>query len=308
MNNDKTSLILIVDDDAINIEILNDVLEEEYEIIFATHGQQALELAKKYQPDLILLDVIMPEMDGYAVCEQLKKETKTNSIPVIFITGLSDMAAEIRGLQVGAIDYVTKPINPPIVQMRVRNHIELQQARKSLKYLSITDGLTELSNRRHFDEVLQNEFNRLSRLCHPLSLIMLDVDFFKKFNDNYGHISGDGCLKKVAQVIRDSLQRSSDFAARYGGEEFACILPNTDSEGAIKIANKIRLTIERLNIPHCGSLISNRVTVSLGVLTVLGYTKTSPHEIIARADAQLYRAKETGRNRFCFDKMIPHEA
>lgn len=307
MITNEHSLILIVDDDLINIEILNAVLEEEYDIIFATSGKQALELARKYQPDLILLDVIMPSMDGYAVCEYLKADKKTSSIPVIFITGLADMEAEIKGLQVGAIDYVTKPINPPIVQMRVRNHIELQRARKSLKHLSITDALTDLSNRRHFDEVLQNEFNRLSRLHHPLSLIMLDVDFFKKFNDGYGHLVGDNCLKQVAYTIRGSLQRPADFAARYGGEEFACILPNTDSAGAIAIAEKIRTNIEQLDIPHRNSAVSDHVTISLGVFTAYSYANTSPSEIIAKTDQQLYRAKEAGRNRFCFGELLENE-
>lgn len=307
MSNNEASLILIVDDDLINIEILNAVLEDEYDIIFATTGQQAIDLAKKYQPDLILLDVIMPGMDGYEACKYLKADKKTSSIPVIFITGLSDMDAEIKGLQVGAIDYVTKPINPPVVQMRVHNHIELQRARKSLKHLSITDALTDLSNRRHFDEVLQNEFNRLSRLHHPLSLVMLDVDFFKKFNDGYGHQVGDSCLKQVAYTIRSSLQRPADFAARYGGEEFSCILPNTDSKGAIAIAEKIRSSVEELDIPHRNSSVADHVTLSLGVFTVSAYSKTTPGEIVARADQQLYRAKETGRNKICFAEMMEHE-
>lgn len=304
MSNTETSLILIVDDNLINIEILNAVLEDEYDIIFATTGRQALDLAKKYQPDLILLDVIMPGMDGYDVCEYLKIDKKTANIPVIFITGLSDMEAEIKGLQVGAIDYVTKPINPPVVQMRVHNHIELQRARNSLKHLSITDGLTDLSNRRHFDEVLQNEFNRLSRLHHPLSVVMLDVDFFKKFNDGYGHLLGDRCLKQVASTIRGSLQRPADFAARYGGEEFACILPNTDSKGAIAIADKIRINIENLNIPHRNSPVADHVTISLGVFTVSAYSQICPSEIVAKADQLLYQAKENGRNQICYGEMV----
>lgn len=303
MSNNETSLILIVDDDLINIEILNAVLEDEYDIIFAASGNQAIALAREYQPDLILLDVIMPGMDGYNVCEYLKTDSKTSSIPIIFITGLSDMDAEIKGLQVGAIDYVTKPINPPVVRMRVHNHIELQRARKSLKHLSITDALTDLANRRHFDEVLQTEFNRLSRLRHPLSLVMLDVDFFKKFNDGYGHLEGDNCLKQVAKTIRHSLQRPADFAARYGGEEFSCILPNTDLKGAVAIADKIRINIEELDIPHRNSSVAEHVTISVGVFTVNSYSKTCPNEIVEKADQQLYRAKETGRNRICFAEM-----
>ena len=173
--------------------------------------------------------------------------------------------------------------------------------------MSITDALTDLSNRRHFDEVLQNEFNRLSRLHHPLSVVMLDVDFFKKFNDGYGHLVGDSCLKQVAYTIRGSLQRPADFAARYGGEEFACILPNTDSAGAVAIADKIRTNIEQLNIPHRNSPVADHVTASIGVFTVCAYSKVCPSEIVARADEQLYQAKENGRNQVCCGEMMEHE-
>jgi diguanylate cyclase (GGDEF)-like protein len=307
MSNNQSGRILIVDDDPINIEILKIVLENEHDILCADNGAQAFELAKKYQPDLILLDVIMPVMDGFELCRLLKTHTETSAIPVIFITGLNDTEAEIQGLQVGAIDYVTKPINPPIVQMRVRNHIELQRARNHLKCLAITDGLTELANRRHFDEVLQNELNRQARLHHPLSLIMLDVDFFKRFNDNYGHVIGDNCLKKIAQTLKNSLHRTTDFVARYGGEEFVCILPNIGQADAVMIAERIRTNIENLNIPHQCSSAANYVTASLGVFTVPALCRISPCELISQADAQLYRAKENGRNQICFSQLSANE-
>lgn len=303
INHNDTSLILIVDDDPINIEILKAALEDEYDIISATTGEKAIDLARKHHPDLILLDVIMPGMDGYDVCEHLKIDKRTEGIPVIFISGLNDMDAEIKGLQVGAIDYVTKPINPAVVQMRVHNHLELQRARNSLKRLATTDGLTDLANRRHFDDVLQHEFNRMSRLRHPLSLIMLDIDFFKKFNDGYGHVMGDSCLKQVAYTIRGNLNRPADFGARYGGEEFACILPDTDLKGAIAIAENIRLSIKNLNIPHRNSSVADCVTASLGIFTVFDYSKTSPSKLISKADEQLYLAKEKGRNRVCFAEL-----
>jgi diguanylate cyclase (GGDEF)-like protein len=171
----------------------------------------------------------------------------------------------------------------------------------------VTDGLTDLSNRRHFDEVLQNEFNRLSRAGHPLSLIMLDVDFFKNFNDSYGHVLGDNCLKEVAYTLRGSLHRPMDFAARYGGEEFACILPDTEHKGAIVIAEQIRLNIENLKIPHRKSTVADHITVSIGVFTVFSYSKTCPSEILTRADQQLYRAKQGGRNRICFNEIPTNE-
>lgn len=307
MINRDTSLILIVDDDLSNIEIMNAALESEYEIIFATSGKQAIEITRKYAPDLILLDVMMPVMDGYKVCECLKADINTSGIPIIFVTALKDdMQAEIKGLQVGAIDYITKPINPPVVQMRVRNHIELQCARKKLRHLAVTDSLTDLSNRRHFDEILQSELNRLSRLHHPLSLIMLDVDFFKNFNDIHGHVMGDACLKRVAYTIKESLHRVADFAARYGGEEFACILPNTELIGAVAIAEQIRVNIEGLKIPHGASQVSDYVTASLGVFTISGYFK-SLNETVELADKQLYKAKENGRNRVCFAELLKND-
>lgn len=306
MPHNKTSLILIVDDDEINIEMLHSVLGDEYDIIFATDGQEALDLAKERQPDLVLLDVVMPAMNGYEVCEYLKADNNTASIPVIFITGQNDIQAEIRGLQAGAIDYVTKPFNPLIIKVRIRNHIELQRTRNYLKHLAITDSLTDLANRRYFDEVLKNEFNRAARLEHPLSLIMLDIDFFKSFNDGYGHVAGDSCLKQVAYTIRACLQRPADFVARYGGEEFACILPNTDLEGAVAIAEKIRSSIENLNIPHRNSNTADYITISLGVFTVTDYSKNLPAEIVAEADKMLYKAKENGRNQVCFNEIANH--
>jgi diguanylate cyclase (GGDEF)-like protein len=296
MIKNETSLILIVDDEPIYIEALNEVLEEKYDVIFATSGPQAIELAKKSHPDLVLLDVMMPQMDGYEVCHRLKGDLSTAGIPVIFITGLNDMEAEVKGLEVGAIDYITKPISPPIVQMRVHNHIELKRARDSLTRLAVTDSLTDLANRRRFDEVLQSESSRLFRLEQPLSLIMLDVDFFKKFNDTYGHVIGDSCLQQVAYTIRGSLHRPADLAARYGGEEFACILPNTDKEGAITIAERVRANVEALNIPHQTSAIADHVTISLGVITINPVSNICLSEIIKQADNYLYLAKQNGRN------------
>lgn len=302
----ETSRILIVDDDEISSEVLNSVLRDEYDIIFANCGQQALDLAKQCLPDLVLLDVVMPTMNGYEVCEYLKADNSTASIPVIFITGQNNTQAEIRGLQAGAIDYVTKPFNPLMVKVRVRNHIELQRARNYLKHLAVTDSLTDLANRRCFDEVLKTEFCRSSRLQHPLSLIMLDVDHFKNFNDAYGHVMGDSCLKQIAYTIRGSLNRPADFVARYGGEEFACVLPNTDLRGAVAIAEKIRTNIEQLNIPHKNSTAADYVTISLGVFTIVDYSKSFLSEMVAKADRLLYRAKENGRNQVCFKPIRDH--
>ncbi|GAB4266426.1 MAG: diguanylate cyclase [Methylomicrobium sp.] len=288
---------MIIDDDQTTIEVLNTILEQDYEVLFSTGGVGALALAKETRPDLILLDIVMPEIDGYQLCQRLKHDHVTRSIPVIFITELSDIAAELKGLQVGAIDYIAKPVSPPIVQMRVHNHIELKQARDSLALLAITDSLTGLANRRHFDSVLQAECERLSRLKQPLSLIMLDIDYFKNFNDTYGHIAGDHCLKQIAEAIRVSLLRPADLAARYGGEEFACILPHTEHSGALAIAERIQAAVAALKLPHAASAIADHVTVSLGVFTGFVAASTQAGRFVELADSQLYSAKAAGRNR-----------
>lgn len=289
--------ILVVDDETINIELLADLLEDDYDVSFATGGEQALMLAAGDRPDLILLDVLMPGMDGYDVCARLKQDEVTAGIPVIFITALGDTEAETRGLDLGAVDYVTKPISPAILRARIRNHIELKRARDTLARLAATDGLTGLANRRSFDDRLAAEHRRLARSGGELSLILLDIDHFKPFNDTYGHLAGDDCLRQVGQALHGVARRPADLAARYGGEEFACILPGTDAAGARATAEQVRAAILALNIPHSASPTSDRVTASLGVITVACVPDQPIGEIIKAADAGLYRAKEAGRNR-----------
>ena len=291
--------ILIADDEPTNLDILVDIFEENYEISIAVNGEQALDLARTALPDLILLDVMMPVLNGYEVCAELKQDAATADIPVIFITGLSEDQAETQGLDVGAVDYVTKPINPKIIQKRVTNHIELKKARDRLKQLSVTDGLTGLANRRCFDQVLDLEGRRLRRAGSSyLSLILIDVDHFKKYNDAYGHIAGDRCLRAVSGVIQRTVNRAADLAARYGGEEFACILPATPLAGAVEVAERIRNGVIALNIPHETSTTADVVTISVGVAMVRAGEDTGDiTSVVAAADAMLYRAKIAGRNR-----------
>lgn len=288
--------LLIVDDISINIEVLNEALEDEYEVLFATHGSDALELAVNERPDLILLDIMMPEIDGYEVCAQLKKKDCTKNIPVIFITSKSDEEDETKGLKVGAIDYIIKPFSIPIVKARVRNHMELKRRGDLLESLSMLDGLTAIPNRRRFEEYLDQEWRRSIREGTPLSLIILDIDFFKKFNDSYGHLAGDDCLKKVAATLSDSINRPADLIARYGGEEFVCVMPCTDSEGGVHVAESIRKNIMNLQIPHTQSEVAECVTVSLGLATRVPKQNSSREEFLNIADQQLYLAKSAGRN------------
>ena len=292
----RRQVVLIVDDTPANIEILNEALGNEYEILFATNGQDALNIAFDQNPDLILLDVMMPEMDGYAVCTRLKQESRTSSIPVIFVTALDQEGDETKGLGVGAIDYIIKPIRPAIVQARVHNHLELKRYRDLLENLSATDGLTGISNRRHFDEILAIEWRRAKRNQTPLSLILMDIDVFKAYNDHYGHLAGDDCLYHVARVISRCVQRPSDLVARYGGEEFACLMPDTDADGAIMVAKQMRSALENLNIPHAYSPVADHVTLSFGVAMMVPLAGQPLFDLIRRADELLYTAKRNGRN------------
>ncbi|MFZ4699594.1 MAG: GGDEF domain-containing response regulator, partial [Candidatus Methylumidiphilus sp.] len=201
MSENRAPTVLLVDDERSNIRILAEALDENFELVVATNGADALALALSIRPDVILLDVVMPGIDGYEVCAKLKESPETADIPVIFVTAMGDVAAETRGLELGAMDYISKPISPPLVRLRVRNHLEFKKARDALAKLSVTDGLTGLFNRRHFDIVLKGEFLRLSRSSGMLSLILLDVDFFKYFNDTYGALRCDSWVKARVEVV-----------------------------------------------------------------------------------------------------------
>ena len=289
--------ILIVDDEISNIEIMNAVLEDDYEVCFATSGRQALDVARTAQPDLILLDVLMPGIDGFEVCRRLKADPLLADIPVMFTTGLGDTEDEMRGLALGAIDYVTKPVQPAILRARVGNHVELKQLRDRLATMAVTDALTGLSNRRHLERSLEVETARLSRNGDWLSVIMLDIDFFKQFNDTYGHPAGDRCIMMVAAALARAVKRATDLPARYGGEEFACVLPGTDPEGAALVAQEIRLQIQSLNIPHEGSQVSPYITVSIGIASARCHPDMPGDRWIVEADRRLYESKQGGRNR-----------
>ncbi|MBF0454106.1 MAG: PleD family two-component system response regulator [Magnetococcales bacterium] len=294
----KAGTILIVDDERFNITVLKDLLDPHYDTMVAKNGKQALDrVASANLPDLILLDVMMPEMDGYEVCEQLKKEPRTAAIPVIFITALNQAGDESKGLKLGAIDYITKPFSPELVLLRVRNHIQFKLMSDQFRDMATLDGLTGIANRRRFDLFLEQEWRRAMRSRSPLSLILMDIDFFKPFNDNYGHSAGDECLKKVGKALHNTLTRSTDLVARYGGEEFVSVLPDTTLEGAIKFGELLRLSVSDLQVPHAHSQVTDHVTMSLGVVTLTPTQENKPEDLITSADEKLYLAKEQGRNR-----------
>jgi diguanylate cyclase (GGDEF)-like protein len=290
--------ILIVDDEKMNLKVLADLLKEEYSPILARDGEQALQHAfGDSPPDLILLDVVMPQMGGYEVIKCLKNNDKTNHIPVIFVTSLDSVVDEEHGLKLGAVDYITKPFSPPIVKIRVHNHLRIVHQYKLLDQLAYLDGLTEISNRRRFDEVFEKEWSRSARSSKPFSLAMVDVDFFKSYNDHYGHAMGDRTLQKIAKALDSVLMRPADLIARYGGEEFVMMLPETDAFAAKGVAERALQKIVELNIPHQYSQAADHVTVSMGLVTTQINNSLTPQIFIATADKNLYLAKENGRNR-----------
>ncbi len=299
--------ILIVDDEISNIEIMNALLEDDYDVCFATSGRQALDTARIAQPDLVLLDVLMPDLDGFQVCRQFKSDVLLADIPVIFTTGLGDTADEMKGLSLGAIDYVTKPIQPAILRARVGNHVELKRLRDQLAAMAVTDALTGLSNRRHLERALETEASRLARSGEWLSVVMLDIDFFKQFNDTYGHPAGDRCIVMVGAALTRAVKRAGDVSARYGGEEFACILPGTDPRSAELVAQEILLQVHSLNIPHALSQVSPFITVSIGVASARCSSTIEVERWILQADQQLYAAKREGRNRIALKQFGSEE-
>jgi diguanylate cyclase (GGDEF)-like protein len=289
--------LLIVDDIPTNIKVLGETLKADYQIKLATNGFKAIEIASSDNPpDLILLDIMMPNMNGFEVCTKLKEEKKTRNIPIIFISAMDDESDETKGLELGAVDYIKKPFSLPIVKARVRTHMELKKHRDTLENLSTIDALTGLANRRRFDEYYNSEWKRSTREGTLLSMIMIDIDFFKLYNDNYGHATGDECLKQVTKCLDDIVNRPADLLARYGGEEFVCILPKTNIHGALQIGEIMREKIEKLQIPHQHSIITDHVTISLGAATLLPKDTIASDVLLEAADKCMYQAKAGGRN------------
>jgi diguanylate cyclase (GGDEF)-like protein len=306
--NQSPILILIVDDEQFIRMQLRLALEREgYEIVEAQNGTEALNLCEQLHPDIILLDAIMPDMDGFECCTRLKSVAFSQCTPVLMITGLDDQESVDRAFEVGAIDFITKPIHWPVLRQRVKRLIsqsqlqkQLESANQELQKLATIDQLTQIANRRRFEEYLVPEWQRMAREQLPISLILGDVDFFKLYNDTYGHQLGDRCLQAVAKSIQNTIKRSTDLVARYGGEEFTVILPNTNMEGAIILADAICTVVRKLAIPHSTSPVSSFVTISAGVATLIPKPGSDYQQIIALADKALYQAKTAGRDRLKF--------
>ncbi len=329
-NNCEDATILIIDDNPTNLGVAVNYLEESgLNILVAQDGESGLKRATYAQPQIILLDVLMPGLDGFEICCRLKADPATQDIPVIFMTALSSMADKLRGFEVGAVDYVTKPIQREELLARVITHVRIQiltqqlrvqnqhlqqqalelkhaqaaadLAYQELQYLANLDGLTQVANRRCFDQHLQQEWQRLARDRQPLSLILADIDYFKPYNDHYGHQAGDVCIRSIAQVIQDVVKRPADLVARYGGEEFAIILPNIAAEGAVHVAELIGNAVRGLQIPHPQSAVSDYVTLSMGINSQIPVLDRPAESLVTLADRALYLAKKQGRDRYCLD-------
>ena len=297
MNGADLQKVLVADDDAINRQVLGELLKPDYMVVMAKSGAQALEKAALHAPDLILLDVMMPDMDGYEVLRRLRDDPHTAHISVIFISGLDRPEDEANGLNMGASDYIAKPFNPTVVTARVALHLQVVRQRRMLERLANIDGLTELANRRRFDEVFAAEWSRAQSSRRPLSLALLDIDSFKQYNDQYGHPAGDRVLRTVARSAAAAMRRPVDLAARYGGEELVLLMPDTDAAQARHLLAGVCSTIEQLAIAHAASVVAPVLTVSVGGATLGADGDESAAELLEAVDHQLYRAKHGGRNR-----------
>ena len=295
----KKPTILVVDDMTTTLLLLHDLLKDTYEVKIAKSGTKALEILESPNDiDLILLDVEMPDINGYEVCKRIKNNETIKNIPIIFITGRTSQEDEEYGLNLGAIDYITKPFNKAIVKLRIKNYLNLKIKNDMLEKLSMYDGLTNIRNRRFFDETFEKTFSEIKRDKKSLAVLMIDIDFFKPYNDNYGHGQGDETLRKVAKALEKTIKRASDFVARYGGEEFVILLKDINKDGVEAVANNLLNAIRELKITHEFSKIENYVTVSIGVSYYNSSSDITKLELLLKADETLYNVKNSGRNNF----------
>jgi diguanylate cyclase (GGDEF)-like protein len=321
------STILIVDDNPTNLAVAVEYLETSgFIVLVAQDGESGIMRAKFARPQIILLDILMPGSDGFETCRRLKNDEETRHIPIIFLTALSNLEDKIQGFKDGAVDYITKPIQREELLIRLTTHLRIQaltqqliarnqqlqeqalelkvakelaeEANQQLERLAHLDGLTQIANRRRFDEYFDREWRRSAREQTSLSLLLCDIDYFKNYNDHYGHQAGDECLRQVARAIAQIPERPGDLVARYGGEEITVILPRTNAQGAVQIAEMIHLAVKQLHIPHVRSNVSPYLTISIGISSLIPSQHLRPESLFAAADKALYIAKERGRNMY----------
>ena len=309
LSNNPKAKILVVDDIPVNIQLMQKYLSPAgYEILFARNGEEALVQVKNGKPDLVLLYVMMPKMDGFETCRILKSNDKTKYIPIIMVTALNEIEDKVKGIEAGADDFITKPFNKLELLARTQSLLrikrlhdqlqekvfQLEQAKERLRMLAVKDGLTELYNHRYFKRFLTQEIKRANRHKSQVSLIMMDIDHFKNYNDTYGHLAGDEVLRNVAKLMSENI-RSIDVAARYGGEEFVIVLPQTNKNAAKIVAEKLRTLVGNQKFQNEDTQPNGKITISMGVAT-FPENATDIKELIHQADQRLYHAKSLGRN------------
>ncbi len=297
----RRQTVLVIDDAIANRTVLEEMLSDQWTVVSACGGAEALELLGHVEPDVVLLDIVMPDVNGFEVLRRMKANPNMADVPVIFITGLDRPEEEAFSLELGAADYITKPFHEPVVRARVAAQMRLSGERRHMEALAHRDALTGIPNRRQFDSVLEHEWRRARRSGQTLSVAMVDVDFFKQYNDHYGHEAGDQALKAVAGALQSAMRRPGDLAARYGGEEFALVMSDTGDSSAIQLAETVRAAVAALQVPHAHSKVAPVLTISLGVATLEPDSGETPELLMRRADGNLYRAKEAGRNRVYAD-------
>ncbi|MDR9403356.1 MAG: diguanylate cyclase [Halothece sp. Uz-M2-17] len=312
------TILVVEDEKTLRLISKRALMREGYTVREASNGEEALGLVSENLPDLILLDAMMPEMDGFTCCRELQERLGKNCPPILMVTVLDDEESVNLAFAVGATEYITKPINWAVLRKRIYRllktrwalqelehryeeayqlSLELEKANQKLAYLARVDGLTQLANRRTFNEQFEQEWNRSRRDSSPMSLILCDVDYFKKYNDYYGHQAGDSCLQEIAAILQGNCKRASDLVARYGGEEFAIILGGINLESATYVAENIHHQVQKTAIPHLANPNSNIVTLSLGVASLIPDQNHRKSDLVKAADSALYEAKTLGRDR-----------
>jgi len=303
--------VLLAEDSKTNQILIRAYIEEAgHEIVIVKDGQEAVDHFSHDRPDLVLMDVIMPVKDGIEAAQEIRTlcEQDNDWVPIIFLSAMTESKDIVRAIDAGGDDYLTKPVEAVVLNAKLRAmqriadmRQQLQQANRELLRMTVRDGLTGIANRRHFDEIISKEVKRAIRTESTLSLVMCDIDYFKPYNDNYGHQSGDDCLKYVARTMARVSKRPGDLVARYGGEEFAIVLPETDVAGAQAVAENVRSAIDELNLTHSYSGVSDHITISCGVAAISSNkgddVAVIVKQLIKMADKGLYQAKDQGRNK-----------